>query len=104
MRTVGDRVYGGGHLALAALHDVNLAATYCSHVLLLYGDGAWEAGEAAELLTSDRLERLYQCPVRSVETDEGRRFHPAFADVASGVTPPSGASTSGNGGEASPPD
>ncbi len=80
MRTVGDRVYGDGQLAVAALHDVNLAATYCSHVLLLYGDGAWEAGTATDLLTSERLERLYQCPVRSVETADGRRFHPAFVD------------------------
>lgn len=78
MRTVGDRVYGQGQAALAALHDVNLAATYCSHVLMLFGDGAWEAGEAPELLTVDRLERLYQCPVTAVATAEGPRFHPAF--------------------------
>jgi iron complex transport system ATP-binding protein len=79
MRTVGDLVYREGRCAAAALHDVNLAATYCSHVLLLFGDGEWEAGKAADLLTVDRLERLYQCPVTSVETDEGRRFHPSFS-------------------------
>lgn len=87
MRSVGDRVYGAGQLALAALHDVNLAATYCSHVLLLFGDGEWEAGSATELLTADRLERLYQCPVTSVETAEGRRFHPAFGDAPAGAGP-----------------
>lgn len=80
MRTVGDCVYRDGHVALAALHDVNLAATYCSHVLMLFGDGEWEAGKATELLTAERLERLYQCPVTSVDTEEGRRFHPAFGD------------------------
>jgi len=79
MRTVGDLVYRDGRSAVAALHDVNLAATYCSHVLLLFGDGKWEAGKATELLTTDRLERLYQCPVSSVETPEGRRFHPSFS-------------------------
>lgn len=79
MRTVGDLVYREGRCGVAALHDVNLAATYCSHVLLLYGDGAWEAGKATELLTVERLERLYQCPVMSVETVEGRRFHPSFS-------------------------
>ena len=78
MRTVGDRVYGRGQAAIAALHDVNLAATYCSHVLLLFGDGAWEAGAARDLLTVERLERLYQCPVTAVATAEGPRFHPAF--------------------------
>lgn len=81
MRTVGDCVYSAGRLAVAALHDVNLAATYCSHVLLLFGDGAWEAGKATDLLTAQRLERLYQCPVTCVETAEGRRFHPAFAEL-----------------------
>ncbi len=79
MRTIGDRIYRDGRTGLAALHDVNLAATYCSHVLMLFGDGAWEAGKATELLTSERLERLYQCPVTAVDTAEGRRFHPAFA-------------------------
>jgi iron complex transport system ATP-binding protein len=79
MRTIGDRIYRDGRTGLAALHDVNLAATYCSHVLMLFGDGVWEAGKATELLTAERLERLYQCPVTAVDTAEGRRFHPAFA-------------------------
>lgn len=79
MRTVGDLVYREGRSAVAALHDVNLAATYCSHVLLLFGDGQWEAGTASELLTSERLEKLYQCPVTSLDTQEGRRFHPSFS-------------------------
>lgn len=83
MRTIGDRIYRDGRTGLAALHDVNLAATYCSHVLMLFGNGAWEAGKATELLTSERLERLYQCPVTAVDTAEGRRFHPAFATGAS---------------------
>jgi iron complex transport system ATP-binding protein len=78
MRTIGDRIYRDGRTGLAALHDVNLAATYCSHVLMLFGNGSWEAGKATELLTSERLERLYQCPVTAVDTAEGRRFHPAF--------------------------
>lgn len=79
MSTIGDLVYREGRCGVAALHDVNLAATYCSHVLMLFDDGEWEAGKASELLTVDRLERLYQCPVTSVETDEGRRFHPSFS-------------------------
>jgi len=83
MRAVGDRVYGNGRLAVAALHDVNLAATYCSHVLLLFGDGEWRAGTAPELLNTENLERLYQCPVTAVDTPDGRRFHPAFSRLAS---------------------
>lgn len=93
MRTLGDRIYRDGRTGLAALHDVNLAATYCSHVLMLFGDGVWEAGKATELLTSQRLERLYQCPVTAVDTAEGRRFHPAFVK-ASDVSGSSGSSAS----------
>ena len=82
MRTVGDMVYGSGRLALTALHDVNLAAMYCSHVLMLFGDGEWLGGPAVELLTNENLERLYQCPVSAIDTPEGRRFHPAFSRLS----------------------
>jgi len=66
--------------ALAALHDVNLAARFCSHVLMLFGDGAWQAGPCAEMLGRDALERLYGCRVEVVETAAGPRFHPVSAE------------------------
>jgi iron complex transport system ATP-binding protein len=78
MSRIGDEVYGNHRLAVAAMHDVNLAATFCSHVLMLFGEGEWEAGTARDMLTVQRLERMYQCPVDSVDTPAGRRFHPAF--------------------------
>ena len=62
--------------AMIALHDVNLAARYCSHILLLFGDGEWQAGPTSELLTPENLEKLYQCPVETVQTSAGRRFLP----------------------------
>jgi iron complex transport system ATP-binding protein len=62
--------------AMIALHDVNLAARYCSHILMLFGDGDWQAGSVDELLSLENLERLYQCPVESVQTSTGRRFLP----------------------------
>ena len=78
MRMIGDEVYNKKRMALAALHDVNLAACYCSHVLMLFGNGEWRAGPATGLLTEPNLERLYQCPVKAVDTPDGKRFHPAF--------------------------
>jgi iron complex transport system ATP-binding protein len=57
--------------ALMALHEVNLATCYCSHVLLLYGNGEWDAGPTDELLTADNLSRLYRCRVRLI--DDGRQ-------------------------------
>lgn len=62
--------------AIIALHDVNLAARYCSHMLMLFGDGDWQAGPADELLNQENLERLYQCPVEPVQTTSGKRFLP----------------------------
>lgn len=78
MSTIGDAVYSGQRTAVAATHDVNLAACYCSHVLMLFGDGEWSAGPAPDMFNRARLERLYQCPVEMVETPAGRRFHPSF--------------------------
>ncbi|MGD9021076.1 MAG: ABC transporter ATP-binding protein [Lysobacterales bacterium] len=76
MGHVAALIDSGMHCAMVALHDVNLAARYCSHVLMLEGDGNWQAGAAGELLQADNLERLYRCPVVSVQTPSGRRFLP----------------------------
>lgn len=62
--------------AIAALHDVNLAARYCSHVLMLYGNGEWAAGTIGELLDETSLERLYGCAVRRLGTPDGPCFYP----------------------------
>ncbi len=61
---------------MIALHDVNLAARYCSHILMLFGEGDWQAGPVDELLNLENLERLYQCPVEAVQTSTGKRFLP----------------------------
>ncbi|RFF27067.1 MULTISPECIES: ABC transporter ATP-binding protein [unclassified Wenzhouxiangella] len=60
--------------ALMALHEVNLATCYCTHVLLLYGNGEWDAGPTSELLTADNLSRLYRCRVRLVDDGHQRVF------------------------------
>jgi iron complex transport system ATP-binding protein len=76
MNHVEQQVARQRRSAMIALHDVNLAARYCSHILMLFGDGDWQAGPVDELLTLDKLEKLYQCPVESVQTTAGRRFLP----------------------------
>jgi len=52
--------------AVMALHDANLAACYCSHVLLIHGQGEWALGRSEDLLEAERLSRLYGCPIRCV--------------------------------------
>jgi len=53
------------------VHDVNLAARYCDHALLL-DRGSALAGPAAELLTAERLTALYGVALRTLR-DENRR-------------------------------
>lgn len=76
MNLVEQQVSRDQRSAMIALHDVNLAARYCSHILMLTGDGAWQAGPVDELLSPENLEKLYQCPVESVQTSNGTRFLP----------------------------
>jgi iron complex transport system ATP-binding protein len=70
LRALAD---SGEHAVLMALHDVNLAARYCDHVLLLFGDGSWQAGTAAELLNEAALSRLYRHPVAQLTGPDGQR-------------------------------
>jgi iron complex transport system ATP-binding protein len=76
MNQVETQTTGQRRCAMIALHDVNLAARYCSHILMLFGDGDWQAGPVNELLNLENLERLYQCPVEAVQTSAGKRFLP----------------------------
>ena len=64
-------------MALAALHDINLAARFCTHVLMLFGNGEWRAGSCDEMLNETSLEKLYNCPVERVQGRNGSRYYPA---------------------------
>lgn len=55
-------VSASGKVIITTVHNAALAMRYASHVLLLYGDGDWEYGSAAELLEPQRLERMYRIP------------------------------------------
>jgi iron complex transport system ATP-binding protein len=76
MERVRSSVARGQCGALAALHDVNLAARYCSHVLMLFGAGQWCSGTVNEMLTEESLARLYGCPVEQLDSPHGPRFYP----------------------------
>lgn len=59
------------------LHDLNLAARWCSHVLLLYtnGDACWGAVE--DMLVPDALERLYNQRLMTLQANGVSVFVPA---------------------------
>jgi len=48
-----------GHSVVLTLHDPNWAACHCDRLLFLFGDGRWQLGSPAGLLTPDSLEALY---------------------------------------------
>jgi iron complex transport system ATP-binding protein len=77
MGMIHKRTQTNSHSAFAALHDVNLAARYCSHVVMLFGEGTWCAGPTGEMLSESSLERLYHCTIERLEGVSGPRFHPA---------------------------
>ncbi len=79
MDMIRDRVRKRNASAIAALHDVNLVARYCTHVLMLFGDGQWCAGKSGDMLDEGSLARLYHCPIERVEGERGPRFYPAGA-------------------------
>ncbi|MEY4589268.1 MAG: hypothetical protein RL497_1344 [Pseudomonadota bacterium] len=61
---------------VVSLHDVNLAAQFCTHCLVLLGDGEYLAGPIAEVLTAEHISRLYRHPVTAWQTPAGWVFLP----------------------------
>lgn len=58
------------------LHDLNLAARFCDHVLMLFGNGRVLVGKTIELLTAENLKELYGYPIRILNNDSQRVFIP----------------------------
>jgi iron complex transport system ATP-binding protein len=63
-----------GGSVVTTLHDATLAARHASHVLMLHGDGRWQHGTAAEMLTADALSALYLTPMVEHRSGERRIF------------------------------
>jgi iron complex transport system ATP-binding protein len=58
------------------LHDVNLARRFCDHVLML-DDGQAVAGPAAELLTAERLSKIYGVALKALAHGDEVFFIPS---------------------------
>lgn len=71
-----ERAAAGACVA-ATLHDPNLAARFAQRVLLLFGDGRWRVGAAAELLSEAALSELYLTRIVAGEIGGRRAFLPA---------------------------
>ncbi|WP_150912014.1 ABC transporter ATP-binding protein [Marinobacter halotolerans] len=67
----------GGRSIFMCLHDLNLAARWCDHILLLFPEGEACWGPASEMLVPSALERLYGQKLITVEADGAPLFVPA---------------------------
>ena len=71
MGLVRDLCRNEGLMAVASIHDLNLAAAFCDHFLLLK-DAASLAWGGAEVLTPKNIQAVYGVPVAVAEL-AGRR-------------------------------
>jgi len=60
---------GGGVLAI--MHDLNLTAAFADHVVLISAGRVFAAGTPSDVLTSENLERVYDCPMRVAAEPDG---------------------------------
>ncbi|WP_404366678.1 ABC transporter ATP-binding protein [Marinobacter sp.] len=67
-----------GSTVVMCLHDLNLAARWCNHILLLYpsGDACW--GKSRDMLVPEALEQLYGQKLLSTEIDGAPVFVPGL--------------------------
>lgn len=63
-----------GAAVAMVLHDPGLAYRYGTRALLVFGDGTVEAGPVADILTAERLSRLYGHPLQEVTDAQGGRW------------------------------
>ncbi len=68
-----------GRAVFMCLHDLNLAARWCDHLLLLFPNGEACWGPAERMLVPAALERLYDQELLTVEVDGAPLFVPKKA-------------------------
>lgn len=95
---------GAGRTVIAACHDLNLAARFTTHALIL-GSGRHWLGTVAEVLTAPILQQAFGCGFRIIDSGHGRLFVPVpagprQASVERFGVPPGSAPTMANGSRA----
>jgi iron complex transport system ATP-binding protein len=76
LQQLTDHVQQHRRSIVMSIHDINLAARFCTHILLLFGDGLTEAGLAADKLQDERLSKVFGHPIKSSMVDGSRIFLP----------------------------
>lgn len=71
-----ERAHKHHGVILMALHDINLAARFCTHILLLAPGSEPQAGPVADMLNPDILQQAYGWPLARISTPGGSYFYP----------------------------
>ncbi len=71
---ISQRVRAGNGASLMVLHDVNLINRYCTHAILMPGEGKLLCGETAAVINKANLENLYRHPIAEL-SDNGRKYY-----------------------------
>lgn len=75
LRMIRDLAHRRGIGVLAVLHDVNLAARFCDHIIALQGGRLIAQGPPAEILQPGPLEAIYGIPMGVMTApDDGLSF------------------------------
>ena len=76
LEMLAGRAHRPDHLNIFVLHDVNLAARFGTHGILLFDDGECLHGPLCDMLARPNLERLYHCQLREIHADGARWYLP----------------------------
>jgi iron complex transport system ATP-binding protein len=85
---VRDATASRGLTAVVALHDLNLAATFCDHVVLLHEGRVARAGAVPDVLVPEVVDHVYGVRTTLVEAPDGAR--PVLAFRSATHAPPAG--------------
>ena len=73
---------------VSVTHDINLAAQYSDMILLLSADGSYTFGPTREILTTERIERVFGVQTFSAQTGQTRFFFPLGKFTKNNSAPP----------------
>lgn len=70
LKLIQQHIHDYNKTAIMVIHDANLANRYCNKVLMLFGNGQWQAGCVSELINAETLSRLYGCNIKTYANNE----------------------------------
>lgn len=72
-----ERAMKDHRAVVMVLHDINIAARFCDHLIMLFGNGVSQYGAREDMMTEKLLEQLYGHPIRHIRDKDTDAFLPA---------------------------